>query len=194
VRAVQGATTLLIDSTVVTGTVNLRWPARLPDGEPVPAGPWLLLVEATAGQNTFSASQPIRVTHAPVDTVAHLSGLPGYHELPETEVPPQSWRPLGLAFLFAGGTAAGAVALHNGGLGATPGRELTAVSLATLAAGFVMTLRKPAPRPAEANILYNRLLQQQLARRNAEIAQENVKRREEVTLTVTPLPAARTPR
>src|SRR2546430_5581437 len=94
---------------------------------------------------------------------------------PETEVPPQSWRPLGLAFLFTGGAAAGAIALNNGGLGSAPGRELVGVSIVTLAAGFVMTLRKPAPRPAEGNILYNRLLREQLVQRNADIARENVK-------------------
>ena len=60
----------------------------------------------------------------------------------------------------------------------------------TLAAGLVMTLRKPAARPAGGNILYNRLLREQLTQRNAEIAEENVKRRQQVALTVTPLPRA----
>jgi hypothetical protein len=190
VRAISGPTALLIDSTVVTGMVNTRWPAQLPSGAPVPAGDWLIVVEATAGQNTFSASRALTITYGAVDTLPQLGSLPGYKELPETEVPPQSWRPLGLAFLFATGTAAGAFALNNGGLGSTPGRELVGVSVATLAAGLVMTLRKPAPRPAGGNILYNRLLREQLAQRNADIAEENVKRREQVALTVVPLPKA----
>jgi tetratricopeptide (TPR) repeat protein len=190
VRAVSGASSLLVDSMVATGAVSLRWPARLPSGDPVSPGPWLLVVDATAGQNTFSASQPLRIGRSPVDTVAHLTSLPGYKELPEMETPPQSWRPLGLAFLFATGTAAGTFALNNGGLGSTPGRELAGVSIATLATGLVMTLRKPAPRRAEANILYNRLLHEQLARRNADIAQENAKRRQQVALTIVPLPKA----
>jgi hypothetical protein len=50
-----------------------------------------------------------------------------------------------------------------------------------------MTLKKPAPRPAEGNILYNRLLTEQIARRNADIAKENVTRRQQVQLTVVPL-------
>jgi hypothetical protein len=50
-----------------------------------------------------------------------------------------------------------------------------------------MMLKKPAPQPARGNILYNRLLQEQLVRRNADIAQENVQRRRQVELTVTPI-------
>jgi hypothetical protein len=194
VRAVRGATALLIDSTVVAGTVSTRWPAQLPSGAPVPSGTWLLVVEAIMGQTTFSASRELRVSHSPVDTLLHLTSLPGYSELPETEVPPHSWRPLGLAFLFATGTAAGAFALNNGGVGSTPGRELVGVSVATLAAGLVMTLRKPAPRPAAANILYNRLLHEQLAQRNAGLAIENEKLRQQVTLTVVPLASTGGPR
>jgi hypothetical protein len=55
-----------------------------------------------------------------------------------------------------------------------------------------MTLRKPAPRPASANILYNHLLRDQIARRNQEITKENVARRQQVQLTIVPLakPAA----
>ena len=96
-----------IDSTVANGQVNLRWPARLPSGDPVPAGNYTVVVEAVVGQNTFSTSQPIRVSHGAVDTLPHLTSLPGYTYLPETEVPPKSWRPLGLAFLYAG--VAGAI-------------------------------------------------------------------------------------
>ncbi len=188
VRAVSGSISLLVDSTVVTGTVNGRWPARLPSGDPVPPGVWLIVVEATAGQNSFSASRSVRVAYSPVDTLPFLTSLPGYKELPETEVPPQSWRPMGLAFLFTSGAAAGAFALNNGGLGSTPGRELVGVSVTTLAAGLIMTLRKPAPRPAEGNIRYNRLLREQLAQRNADIAKDNVRRRQQVQLTIVPLP------
>ncbi len=194
VRAISGATTLLIDSTVVTGTVSLRWPALLPDGAPVPAGSWLIVVEAIAGQNTYSASRGVAISYSPVDTLAHLTSLPGYQEMPETEVPPQSWRPLGLALLFVAGTAAGTAALNDGTLGEAPTSELAAVSIVTLGAGVVMTLRKPAPRPVEGNIQYNRLLREQLAQRNADIAKENVERRRQVTLAVVPLPKAAGPR
>src|SRR6266571_8574843 len=52
-----------IDSTVANGQGNIRWPARVASGDPVPAGNYNVVVEATVGQNSFSTSQPIRVTH-----------------------------------------------------------------------------------------------------------------------------------
>jgi len=45
--------------------------------------------------------------------------------------------------------------------------------------------------PAQGNILYNRLLDEQLVRRNADIAQQNIALRRQVRLTVTPIPAAK---
>ena len=190
VRALSGATSLLIDSSAVTGTVSLRWPAVLRSGEPVPQGTWQIVVEATAGQNSFSASQGVRVSYGSVDTAAHVTSLPGYQELSETEIPPQSWRPLGLAFLYTGGALVGTLGLEGGAVGTASRREIGVVGAAALLAGVVMTLRKPAPRPAEGNILYNRLLREQIARRNADIAKENVTRRQQVELTVVPLPKA----
>lgn len=192
-RAVSGAATVLVDSSVATGTVNLRWTARMPNGDPVPAGDWLVVVEATAGQNSFSASQPVRITRGSVDTLPLLTSLPGYQQLPETEYPPQSWRPVGLAFLYTGGALIGTLGLESASLGSGSKRELGVVGGAALVAGFVMMTRKPAPRPAEANILYNRLLREQLARRNQDIAKENVTRRQQVQLTVVPLPKPSAP-
>src|SRR3989454_260025 len=190
VRALSGSTSLLIDSSAVTGTVSLRWPAVLRSGEPVPQGTWQIVVEATAGQNSFSASQGVRVSYGSVDTAGHVTSLPGYQELSETEIPPQSWRPLGLAFLYTGGALVGTLGLEGGAVGTASRREISVVGAAALLAGVVMTLRKPAPRPAEGNILYNRLLREQIARRNADIAKENVTRRQQVELTVVPLPKA----
>src|SRR5437667_9632964 len=186
-RAVSGAASLLVDSAVLTGTVNLRWPARLPNGDPVPAGDWLIVVDATAGQNSFSASQPVRILHGTVDTLPHLTSLPGYQELPETEIAPQSWRPVGLAFLYTGGALIGTLGLESASLGSSSKRELGAVGGAALVTGFVMMLRKPASRPAQGNILYNKLLREQIARRNQDIAQQNITRRQQVQLTVVPL-------
>jgi hypothetical protein len=186
-RALLGSTSLLIDSSVVTGTVNLRWPAQLANGDPVPAGDWLVVVEATAAQNTFSASQQVRIARGAVDTLPHLTSLPGYPELPETEIAPQSWRPAGLAFLYTGGALVGTLGLESATLGSSSKRELGVVGGVALVTGFVMTLRKPAPRPAEGNILYNRLLRDQLARRNQDIVKENVTRRREVQLSAVPL-------
>ena len=187
-RAVGSEGSFLIDSSAWNGQVNLTWPARLANGDPVPAGSYTVVVDARLGQNAFAASQPVRVSHGRVDTLAHLTSLPGYEYLPETEVPPQSWRPLGLAFLYTGGAVVGTVGLESSSLGSGSKRELAVVGGAALVTGLVMTLRKPAPRPAAANILYNRLLRDQIARRNQEIAKENVARRQQVQLTVVPLP------
>src|SRR5438093_5596076 len=66
-RAVSGPTSVLVDSSIATGQVNLRWPARLANGDPVPPGNYLIIVDAAAGQNTFSASQPVRISHGQVD-------------------------------------------------------------------------------------------------------------------------------
>jgi hypothetical protein len=188
-RAVSGDNSVLIDSSIVVGTLNMRWNATLPNGDPIPAGKWSIVVDAFGtGQNSFSASEEFQVTTGGVDTIAHLTALPGYTELPETEIPPQSGRPLGLALLYSGVAGAGAVALNNGDLGTLAGREIGVAAAAALVTGFVMMLKKPAPRPATANIQFNRLLKEQLARRNAEIAQQNAVLRRQVQITVVPIP------
>ncbi|MDP3911735.1 MAG: hypothetical protein Q8Q14_15225 [Gemmatimonadales bacterium] len=186
-RVVGSRGAMRVDSTVANGQVNLRWPARLPSGDPVPAGTYTVVVEATVGQNSFSASQPIRISHGAVDTVAHLTGLPGYEYLPETEVPPKSWRPMGLALVYTGAALAGTSALSTGKLGTASMREASVIGAGVVVAGFVMMLRKPAPQAARGNILYNQLLREQIARRNAEIAQENIRRRQQVAVTVVPV-------
>jgi len=187
VLAIGAGRTVVIDSSVATGQVNLRWSAALPGGDPIPAGDYTVVVEAASGQNSFSASRAIRVTQGAVDTVPHLTALAGYEFLSETEVPPKSWRPLGLAFLYTGIAGAGTLALEAATLGTGSRRELLAVSAVTLAAGIITTLKKPAAQPARANILYNRLLRDQIARRNLEIARDNVNRRRQIQMKVVPL-------
>jgi len=186
-RVLGGATSMRIDSTVATGQVNIRWPARTATGDPLPAGNYTIVVDAAVGQNSFSTSQPIRIAHGVVDTVEHLTSLPGYSYLPETEVPPKSWKPMGLALVYTGAALAGTSALSNGDLGKVSLREGAVIGAGIVIAGFVMTLKKPAPQPARGNILYNSLLREQIARRNAEIAQENTRRRQQVALTVAPV-------
>ena len=187
-RAISGNTVLLIDSSIVAGTLTLKWNGTLANGDPVPSGKWTIVVEAFgAGQNTTSASQDVQVTAGAVDTVPHLTALPGYTELPETEIPPQSGRPLGIALLYSGFAGAGALALNNGDLGTATGREIGVAAGAALITGFVMMLKKPAPRPALGNIQYNRLLREQLTRRNADIVQQNVQLRRQVQLTAVPI-------
>jgi len=187
-RILGGQAPLKIDSAVANGQVNLRWQARLASGDPVPAGSYTVVVEATVGQNNFSASQPIRVTHGAVDTLPHLLSLPGYDYLPETEIPPKSWKPMGLALVYSGIALAGTSALSQGDLGSASFREAEVIGGGLMVAGFVVMLRKPAPQPARGNILYNRLLREQLARRNAEIAQDNIRRRQQVALRVVATP------
>lgn len=189
-RAISGPTSVLVDSSITIGQVNLRWNARMPSGDPVPAGVYTIVVEATAGQNSFSTSRQVRVAHGTVDTLAHLTSLPGYTFLPETEIPPKSWRPLGLAMVYSGVALAGTSALSNNDLGSASLREAGTVGIGVVLAGFIMTLKKPAPQPARGNILYNQLLREQIARRNAEIVQENTRRRQQVAITVAPLPRA----
>lgn len=187
-RAISGNNALLIDSSIVAGTLNLRWNGTLANGDPVPAGKWTIVVEAFGtGQTTYSVSQEVQVTAGAVDTVPHLTALPGYTELPETEIPPQSGRPLGIALLYSGFAGAGALALNNGDLGTSTGREISVAAGAALITGFVMMLKKPAPRPALGNIQYNRLLKEQLARRNTDIAQQNAQLRRQVQLSVVPI-------
>ncbi len=180
-------TSLRIDSTVASGQVNIRWPARLASGDPVAAGDYNVVVEATVGQNNFSTSQAIRITHGAVDTLPHLTSLPGYTDLPETEVPPKSWKPMGLALVYTGIALAGTSAFSSGDLGKTSLREGSMIGGGVILAGFIMTLRKPAPQAARGNILYNQLLREQISRRNSEIAQENTRRRQQVALSVVPL-------
>ena len=191
VKAVSAKTTVNIDSSIANGTVNVRWSGTLPSGDPVPPGDYTIVVDAAAQQNTFSAGQRVHVGAGSVDTLSHLTEMPGYTKLPSTEVPPRSWRPLGVAFLYAGIAGAGTLALENSQLGSANRRELSLVAVGVLATGVVMMLKKPAPVPAQGNVLYNRLLDEQLIRRNADIAQQNVTLRRQVRLTVTPTPAGK---
>lgn len=191
VRAVSSRTSVTIDSSVENGSVNLRWPATLPNGDPLPVGDYTVVVDVNAEQNSFSSAQRVHLASGAVDTLAHLTSMPGYSKLPDTEVPPRSWRPLGVAFLYAGIAGAGTLALENGQLGSANRRELSLVAVGVLATGVVMMLKKPSAVPAQGNILYNKLLDEQLIRRNADIAQQNVALRRQVRLTVTPTPAAK---
>lgn len=181
-----GGEMVVVDSQAVAGEGLTEWRALTATGEPASPGRYRLIVEATAGRDQFAGVTTVEVRHAPVDTVAHLTALPGYAELPETEVPPRSWRPLGLATLYTGVATGAALALENTTLGSGARREIVTVSIATLLAGFVLSLKHPEPQPVPANIRYNQLLREQLARRNQEIARENAARREQVSLTIVP--------
>lgn len=180
-------TSVLVDSAIGEGDMTVRWSGATASGDPIAPGDYTIVVDAASGQNSYSMSRRIRVSAGAVDTLPHLTTLPGFTALPETAVPPRSWRPMGLAFLYTGIAAAGSLALENGALGTGPRRELGVVGAAALVTGLVMTLKKPAAEPVPANIRYNQLLAQQLERRNADIAQQNVQLRRQVGLTVVPI-------
>ncbi len=190
-RVIGGGLDLVIDSSlVVAGETQVLWNALTVSGEPVTAGTYQIVVTVIEGSNEFGAPIDLALTHAPVDTVAHLTSLPGYSEQPEFETPPRNWQPLGIALLYTGLAGGAAVALESPNLEVGERKELAGVSLLTLIAGVALSLKKPDPVPVEANILYNQLLREELARRNAEIAQQNEERRRQVMLTVAPLEGA----
>jgi hypothetical protein len=183
-RIVGGGREALLDSSRVEGTVRLQWNGLMADGLPPASGNYRLVVEATAGRDSYAASFPLRVDAGAVDTLAHLTALAGYDLLPESIVPPRSWRPFALASLAAGVVAGTSLALENGGLGGGGRRELLSVSVGTMTLGLLASLKRPAPVPAPANIRYNALVREQLARRNAELAAQNTTRRRQVQITI----------
>jgi hypothetical protein len=176
----------VIDSQLVAGSGRFEWRALTDGGDPVPAGDYQVIVTAVEAGNEFAAPLGVTVTHAAVDTLEHLTSLPGYTPLPETEVPPRDWRPLGVSVLYAGLVSGAAIALENSALGQSE-REVLSISVLAVVTGLVMSIKKPDPRPVPANIRYNQLLRDNLARRNADIAAQNAERRRQVRLTIEPL-------
>jgi hypothetical protein len=106
--------------------------------------------------------------------------------LPETVMPPRSWKPVGLALMATSVALGGSLALESSKLGGGGRREILTIGTGAALVGLLATLKKPAPVPARANILYNSLVREQLAKRNAEIAAENIARRRQVKLAIMP--------
>ncbi len=185
-RVVGADYDMVIDSMLVAGTGRFEWRAMTDAGDPVPAGDYQVIITAVEAGNEFSAPVEVTVTHASVDTVDHLTSLPGYTELPETEVPPRDWKPLGISVLYAGLVSGASIALENSALGESE-REVLGISVLAVVTGLVMSIKKPDPRPVPANIRYNELLRANLAARNADIAQQNAERRRQVRLTIVPV-------
>jgi hypothetical protein len=177
----------VIDSQLVAGSGTMRWKAVTAAGAPVAPGSYQVIVTATEGRNEFSSQAAVGIVHGNVDTLAHLTSLPGYSPLAESVRPPRDWRPLGVAVLYAGLSGGAAMALQNPDLGNGTRGGVVAVSLAGLATGVAMSLRAPDLRPVEANIRYNQLLRDQLAVRNEEIARDNAERLKQVLLIVKPV-------
>jgi hypothetical protein len=185
-RVVGSGYDAVIDTQLVAGSGRFEWRALNDDGEPVPAGDYQVIVTAVEAGNEFSVPTDIRVTHAPVDTADMLTSLPGYSYLPESEIPPRDWKPLGISVLYAGLASGAAIALESNTLGESE-REVLGVSVLAVVTGFIMSVKKPDPRPVPANIRYNELLRENLARRNDEIARENAERRRQTRLTIIPI-------
>ena len=176
-----------IDSAPVAAQGGVLWSPLLDDGTPVPPGRYQLIIEASARRDQYSAQAQVEVRHGSVDTLPHLTSVPGYTPQAESETPGRDWKPLGLAALYTAIASGASLALENTGLASPPRKEIGAVSFAVLVTGFVMSLKKPDPRPVPAGILYNQLLQEELERRNTEIAQQNERRRRQVLVTVVPV-------
>ncbi|MGQ0715314.1 MAG: hypothetical protein ACT4PJ_16570 [Gemmatimonadaceae bacterium] len=185
-RLTGGGREVVIDESRVEGTVRVPWNGLMADGLPPASGSYRLVIEATAGRESYAASLPIRIVAGSVDTVAHLTELPGYDLLPEMVVPPRSWRPLMLASAAAGVMAGASLALEHGRFSGGGRREILSIGVGTLTLGVLASWKRPAPVPAPANKRYNALVREQLARRNAELAAQNATRRRQVQLTLIP--------
>ncbi|HEY0351166.1 MAG TPA: tetratricopeptide repeat protein [Gemmatimonadales bacterium] len=179
---------ITVDSALGEGAVRLQWNGLLAGGRPPARGVYRVIVEASAGRDSYAASLPFRIDAGAVDTLAHLTSLPGYDLLPETVVPPRSWKPVGLALMATSVALGSSLALENSKLGGGGRREILGIGTGAALVGLLATMKKPAPVPARANILYNSLVREQLARRNAEIAAENASRRRQVKLAIVPQP------
>jgi hypothetical protein len=177
-----------IDSALGEGAVRLAWNGLLSNGLPPARGTYRVIVEASAGRDSYAASIPLLIVAGAVDTLPHLTSLPGYDLLPETVVPPRSWKPVGVALMATSLAVGGSLALENSKLGGGGRREILTIGAGAALVGLFATLKKPAAVPAQANILYNSLVREQLARRNTEIAAQNAERRRQVKLAVVPQP------
>lgn len=185
-RLVGPSGEVTIDSALGEGAVRLAWNGLLRNGRPPTGGAYRVIVEASAGRDSYAASIPLQIVAGSVDTLPHLTSLPGYNLLPETVVPPRSWKPVGLALMATSLAVGASLALENSKLGAGGREEILAIGAGAALVGLFATLKKPAAVPAQANILYNSLVREQLARRNTEIAAQNEERRRQVKLAVVP--------
>jgi len=175
---------LQLDEFLIQRRGTVEWNALDASGNPVPAGDYEIVIEAEELGNSHLATIPISLRQAPVDTLAHVDRIVGFDFLPEDEVPPRDWRPLGVAGLYAGLSSGAAFAIADAGLGDNWRVPIIAVSTTALITGFVMSLRRPDPIPVPGNIQYNALLREQIATRNAALAQENQNRRRQVLVTI----------
>jgi hypothetical protein len=189
-RLIGPGVDIVIDSqTVAAGPGRVSWSALDDRGRPYAPGEYQLIITAREGGRNEYASPPSRFTieHDRVDTLAQLATLPGHREQPELVTPPRDWRPALLAVLYTGLAVGTFAALDDAQLGTGPRTAMMSVGGAAVTTGLVLSLRKPDPRPSPTNILYNRLLRELLAQRNADISRENALRRSQTLMHVRPL-------
>jgi len=185
-RVIGAGTTVLVDSQLTDpGPVLIPWSPVAATGDPVPPGSYQVIVSAWEGRNQFQAPASLVLTHAPVDTLPHVTVLEGFAPRPEMERPPRDWRPLGIASIFTAAVTGATLALENSQLGGVRTQTAT-VSVAVLLTGLVLSIRQPDPRPVEANILHNQMLGQLIQARNQVIAEQNEQLRRQVRITVRP--------
>jgi hypothetical protein len=186
-RVIGPGVDLVIDTTTMTGQGRVDWKVAVADGRLLPPGEYRIFITARESTRSEYSAEPLTavVAHAALDTLPHLTALPGYQEQPEMVSPPRDWRPLALAVLYSGLATGVYFALDDRDLGSGPRTGMLAVAGGGVAVGLGLSLRRADLRPSQTNILYNRLLRELLARRNEQIAAENATRRSRVLLTVT---------
>jgi hypothetical protein len=86
--------------------------------------------------------------------------------------------------------AGAALALENPKLGSPSKTPILIVSGGALLIGGLAVAQQPALVPNTANIRYNNLVKEQLAKQNRDIAADNARRRMQVRLTITEEPGA----
>lgn len=181
-----GGRELRVDSLIVAGQARVHWTGLTPEGDPVPPGRYQVIIEAAAGPDQYATQVVLEIVHGPVDSVEHITSIPGRVEQEEMMQPGRNWKPLGIATLYTAIAATASLALENTDLANPPRTEIAAVSFTALVTGLVMSLKKPDKVPVESAILYNQLLREQIEQRNSEISDQNVERRGQTMLIIMP--------
>src|ERR1043166_1963887 len=140
-RVVGNGTDMRFDSLTAAGDGALQWKLLDPNGAPLPAGRYQIIVQAVEGREQLEASMWFTVRSRSVDTVAHMLTLPGNPERPEFEPPRRDWTPLGLSTLYTGIATGLTLALSGGKVGTTVPRELPLAGVTAISVGLGLSLR-----------------------------------------------------
>ena len=187
-RAVGGGIDLIVDSLQTgTGAAVFTWDLSGGGDSLLPPNRYQIILQASEGNDQFSVSRVVEVSHSIVDTLLQYTEHPARDTLPSTDQPGRSWKPLGLATLYTALASGATLALENSALGSPARREIGGVALVAIVTGFVLSLRQPDPVLNPGNIAFNQMLREDLARLNADITVRNIQIRNQVRVTVTPL-------